>query len=334
MNKHEIEINCIILKWLENEASDDELRQIHYWLDQHPDNDKKLEKLKEIYNSTGLSVENDVEASAAYTDVYKRLNLSKENSSGKYRIIIRWSIRAAAIFLLFIVIGLLIKKPESLIVYSNPTIHKLSDTLPDGSLILLNQFAKVVVDKNFNRESRKVKMYGEVFFDIVQDKSKPFIVDINGLFVKVTGTRFNIRNDSIKNTTGVYVESGKVQFYNSENVVNESSFKIDILPGELALCRNNEVTKQTQQDLNYLAWQTNILIFKQTPMSELIKTLENHFRIKINVALTNHDKYLVSARFKQLDAREIVRKINRKLNQKYKIDLNTITIVDTTELSN
>lgn len=67
--------------------------------------------------------------------------------------------------------------------------------LPDGSKIWLNAASSVTYPAFFAGNERKIKIAGEIYLEVAKDKSKPFIVDVDGRSeVQVLGTSFNINS--------------------------------------------------------------------------------------------------------------------------------------------
>ena len=64
--------------------------------------------------------------------------------------------------------------------------------LTDGSTVWLQSGSTLAYDSSFGAESRNVKLRGEGFFDIAKDPERPFTVEVEGLRIRVHGTKFNV----------------------------------------------------------------------------------------------------------------------------------------------
>ena len=76
--------------------------------------------------------------------------------------------------------------------------------LSDGTKIWLNSETEITYPTRFVGNKRVVNLIGEAFFEVAKNKEKPFIVNANGMEVKVLGTSFNIScytTDKTFNTT-------------------------------------------------------------------------------------------------------------------------------------
>ncbi len=64
--------------------------------------------------------------------------------------------------------------------------------LPDGSRVWLNSSSSLKYPTAFNSKIREVELTGEGYFEITENKEKPFVVKANKIDVKVLGTAFNV----------------------------------------------------------------------------------------------------------------------------------------------
>src|SRR5690606_23670926 len=64
--------------------------------------------------------------------------------------------------------------------------------LPDGTSVWLNAGSSITYPLAFLADRREVSITGEVFFDIVKDQNKPFVVYVDETSISVLGTSFNV----------------------------------------------------------------------------------------------------------------------------------------------
>jgi len=79
---------------------------------------------------------------------------------------------------------------------------------------------------------------GEGYFEVERDESKPFIVEINGMEVKVLGTSFNLRSFAADNRSTATLVSGKIE-------VKTPTQRIELLPNQQADLLVGSVSGQT-----------------------------------------------------------------------------------------
>jgi len=156
------------------------------------------------------------------------------------------------------------------------TAEKKDIHLPDGSLIVLNHDSKIRYDQNF-KENREVYLSGEAFFDVKPDASHPFVIHGNLSQTEVKGTSFIIRSYVEEGYDEINVTSGKVSF--GETV--EKGNDLTILAGNKGTLQNGKILQAAISDLNYNAWLTEKIVFKNTKLKEVFKVLENCYNITV-----------------------------------------------------
>ena len=80
--------------------------------------------------------------------------------------------------------------------------------LTDGSTVWLQSGSTLAYDSSFGAESRNVKLRGEGFFDIAKDPERPFTVEVEGLRIRVHGTKFNVNTSHEERTVAVSLVEG------------------------------------------------------------------------------------------------------------------------------
>ena len=80
--------------------------------------------------------------------------------------------------------------------------------LPDGTMAWLNADSKLIYDENFRGDFREVSLEGEAYFDVVKDKTKPFIIHTKAIDIRVLGTAFNVRAYETEKEYGNFIVQG------------------------------------------------------------------------------------------------------------------------------
>lgn len=148
--------------------------------------------------------------------------------------------------------------------------------LPDGSRVWLNSCSRLVYEARFGR-IRYVELTGEAFFDVSKHKTRPFHVKADGLFVKVTGTQFNVRNYSSDPT----IETTLIEGCVSLSIDDERSLKMK--PGETIIFdkQSGKLVRRNVNSKDNILWKEGILVFNSTPFSDMIPRLERWYNIKV-----------------------------------------------------
>ena len=167
--------------------------------------------------------------------------------------------------------------------------------LPDGSTVTLNANSTLSFRDDWQNSpaERRVTLEGEAFFAVEKKRIRhadsvffsKFIVQTAQLEVEVLGTRFNV-NDHVLNTQ-VTLESGKVLVKNKEG---ESLY---LAPGEIAELADHRLHKKAADVELYSSWKDNRLIFRETPVSEILDMIENRYgyQITYRADLLNDKRY-------------------------------------------
>lgn len=187
------------------------------------------------------------------------------------------SLAAAAVLLLALLLPLLwtpaANQPELLVTAGGDEIQEL--VLEDGTRVSLNTNSRLSYPEEFGPHERRVFLSGEAWFEVEAQGGRPFYVETDELLVKVVGTAFNVRSWPESAGVSVEVGSGRVEVHaglaGAEHVLLQK--------GEgLVFHRGTQHLEHVPLNPNYLAWKTGQLYFEDTPLSEVLQTLERTYR--------------------------------------------------------
>ncbi len=223
--------------------------------------------------------------------------------------------------------------------------------LPDGTQVWLNADSKLVYNGDFSGKLREVSLSGEAYFDVVKDKSRPFIIHTSSVQVKVLGTAFNVRSYPSDKTTETSLIRGSVEVTlnahpdtkvilkpNEKVVINNASAD---LPGtadnpvnnsgkntdktEAMLVTNVHFDKKDQEVYETM-WVKNKLAFDETGFDDMIAALERWYNVSITVknkALST-GTYTVTFENKTLD--QVLEGLQFSAHFQYQVKEGTVTI--------
>lgn len=153
-------------------------------------------------------------------------------------------------------------------------------TLPDGSVVRLNAFSTLSHPPAFDADKRVVKLEGEAYFEVEADPAHPFFVETPHGEVRVTGTIFNVRAYKKEKFEEVYVKHGKVSFRPRSGEYSE------LLEEGGKRAHLQKASRKLQMLTEPLAaplyWTQGKLKFRNTPLREVFKVLEEYFLVSIN----------------------------------------------------
>jgi transmembrane sensor len=270
----------LLVKYLVGEATPAETIEVETWLAANEANVVHFNQLKRIWDeSLQLANTSTVDEDAAYSRLQNRIKNMPEEGAKVVELQPKktnWLAIAATIVVLFTVGYFALNYfngPASIIrIASNENIR--TDTLPDGSVITMNKMSQLAYPENFKGSIRSVNLQGEAFFNVTPDKTKPFIIKINDVTIKVVGTSFNIKSRNGK--TEVVVATGIVNVAKNHNSIN-------LNPGEKTEIDNSKdhLGKQNVKGNLYSYYATKELVCNQTPLSELVQALNSIYGANI-----------------------------------------------------
>lgn len=183
-------------------------------------------------------------------------------------------------------------------------------TLSDGSKVNMNAGSSLRYPIDFSSaETREVFLTGEAYFSVAKDKTKPFLVNVNGLQVEVYGTAFNVSSYEEDQDIEVVLVEGAVGLHR-EHAKEEQA--VQLLPGQRGTFEING--KEIQVDkVNtglYTAWLDGGLVFRDQSFNQILTKLERHFNVKIENRDEQLGKELFNASFGKVGIAEVLEFFN------------------------
>ena len=196
--------------------------------------------------------------------------------------------------------------------------------LPDGTKVWLNAESEIEFPSDFKGKYRKVKVKGEVFFDVTKNKDKPFIVQLPKYKVMVLGTKFNVNSYQNSKTTHITLCEGKVQVFSSKLSKN-----VYLEPG-MQFNYNKKLNNYTVKEVNVLefsSWIKGYFYYKDKPLSYIMQNLSRWYDFKIDYDNDKMKNRLFSAKFSRQDNLKTILKVMEEgSGLKFKIKKNTIYV--------
>lgn len=155
--------------------------------------------------------------------------------------------------------------------------------MPDSTIVFLNADSHIKYCIDEGKKTREVFLEGEAWFDVTQNKKKPFIVHTSCYDVKVTGTQFNIKAYKSDHKLTTTLEKGQILIRSNKNY----HIKEDIVvhPSEQVIL--NKKSKQWYiKNVNtkwFTSWKDNKLIFVNMDFKSLMLLLERKYGVDIEV---------------------------------------------------
>ncbi|BDS09864.1 FecR family protein [Aureispira anguillae] len=271
----------LLSKVLLGNASSEEEKVLEQWTKEDHENQAFVEETTKVWNLSENYAENlPVDTDLAWSKFETKFNQKYPEQKTVIRSLLTWKVAAAVIGLIALSFWWIYQK-DSMVLAPMAQIEtgkkeQKEITLPDGSVVMLNEGSSLSYKKSFT--TRSVHLKGEAFFEVTKQAGEPFEIITTTTKTTVLGTSFNVRAYENKDVE-VAVLTGKVAVEGRKG----RKEKVLLLPNEAAVYKieENTIEKETQVGVNSIAWKTQELVFKNTELSEVIKTLEQYFEVEI-----------------------------------------------------
>lgn len=301
----------LIVRFLQNKLSQEELSQFNHWRNASSANEQHFQEVKFLWEKAHLSAESieiSVDKKAALAKVHRKIKpikvVSMENNNR--RSVLRWA--AAAAILLLIGGGFGYNKffnKAEIVHFATKAGEQKEVTLPDSSKVWLNENSSILYASKPHANYRIVTLSGDAIFEVTPNKSKPFTVTANDISVTVLGTKFNVNSDE-KNSPYVHVYHGKVKV---SPLKRNGNGKDIILTKDMTATfdRNTNQLKLTDDYIpNHFFWETKTLIFKNQELEKVIAEIETAYKVKIDLSNSKMHNCPFTGRFQDQNIDEVL----------------------------
>ena len=176
--------------------------------------------------------------------------------------------------------------------------------LSDGTGIIVNANSTLSYPREFIGDNREVVLKGEAYFEVAENKEKPFIVRTNeGMYIRVLGTCFNVKSYPEDPRIETTLVSGKV-----EVVERKDNKTVFLYPSQRATYIKPDdkliIDKVNTED--FISWKEGKLIYDETPLSEVVKDLERTYNVTFIIESKEILDYKYKGVFDNLTVQEIL----------------------------
>jgi len=286
MNKHpeHIEFLDLIVKDLSGELAAEDKRRLMAWIESSEANKQLYNEYSRVWQELG-KVEG--KTSREVNLEWKRLEQAIENDPGQIREKPGNSyllMRIAASIIIFLSVGVgifyVLNQGKCYEVVAADKIEQVE--LPEGSKVSLNLDSRLTYSKKFQSDTREVELKGEAFFEVARDTIRPFVIRAGDVYVEVLGTSFNVKAYENDDHIEVTVEKGKVAVYR----VDDADDRVILVRGEKAVFKKSgeALLAMENENINYKSWKTKRIIFEDTPMSEVVRIVNEIYHADLQIA--------------------------------------------------
>jgi ferric-dicitrate binding protein FerR (iron transport regulator) len=293
------EVSEWVIHYLHQDISENELKELHQWLQESPENKVFFFQIKSIYDSTRYhTLMSAEEVEKSWLRMQDRLfpfeeSLPQEPSGRRAFLRSFKYIAVASVAALFgFGISLLTQPqppdylPTKEISYNEIQVRKggkpSAITLSDGTKVQLNVAGTLRYPSNFSDNCREVFLDGEAWFEVVHDDGKPFIVHLSQQDIIVHGTSFNVEAYQGESHSAVTLLDGSISLETSDSE-GECISRIFIKPGQKAnFDKTSEHVSVENTDATMAnSWVRGEYKFKDEPLGLIVRRLEKYYNVVI-----------------------------------------------------
>lgn len=317
--KH-IDFDNLSAKYFSGEANDAEVRQLEEWVLSSVELKDRFRQFKKAWILTGMKgqsqpVDVEQEWTATAAQLFTPSKLKPLKSTTQRRLSPYWAIAASVLLLIAALIWLVpaLSSANYKEVIAQNEVEK--ELLPDSTQVALNQFSKLRFDGKTDKQIRQVTLNGDAFFDVKRDTSLPFVITAKEVVIEVLGTSFYVDARLELSFVQVIVQSGSVS-------MSAAGQSLTLTAGETGIfdLSSGELFEKANEDDNYLAWQTNVLVFDNTDLEKVIFDLNRNFHTQISLANPALKNCKLTAVFDRQSLASILKIIEKTLNLSAKMD--------------
>lgn len=151
--------------------------------------------------------------------------------------------------------------------------------LPDGSRVWLNAASSISFPTAFHSKQRRVKITGEVYFEIERDVTRPFIVSLKpDTEVEVLGTSFNVQSYPDEHQIKTTLLEGSIKLLHNKGDVKLKPGQ----QGEIQAGTNTGIRINDNADLeDVMAWKNGYFSFKMADLSVIMRQLSRWYDVDV-----------------------------------------------------
>jgi ferric-dicitrate binding protein FerR (iron transport regulator) len=300
-----IKDNAFLARWIAGDLSPQELEKF-----QKSDDYPVLKRINDASQNLKAPTFND---QALLSKLQELNNSQSTRPKGKVvKLIPNWAYAAAAVVIAFGVFYVMTMKSH----FDTGFSEQLAVVLPDNSEVKLNANSHLDYKTIGWKSNRALQLNGEAFFDVEKGESFKVLTDVG--MVEVLGTEFNvISRDSYFE---VQCMEGKVRVTSA--VLNKN---VILLPGDAVRVVNNSL-EEWDFALTESNWTLGESTFKNTPINQVLMSLENQFDITLDKSNIDSNKRFTGA-FTHKDLKLALKTVSVPMGLSYSVNKETGVIL-------
>ena len=277
MEKHNRHIDELITKYLDKSLTREECAELRRYLAEDKKHLAYFAEIRDLWLYNTALWQPIISTRSALEKLKKRIR--KYTSLVKIRRTVYYASQIAAV----IAIAFIFHTVKESNAYSATThtvltsTHKSEVTLPDGTIVWLNNNTKLIYPEVFSSTERSVYLEGEAYFKVEHNTRRPFVVEFEGGEIRVLGTSFNVKAYRGDDIVAVTLDEGRVV------LDDRRGGRFELSPSEQLLYdrRSGEGRIVRGADaMRYSIWKDDVISFRDTPLAEVLETLSRWYDVR------------------------------------------------------
>ena len=197
--------------------------------------------------------------------------------------------------------------------------------LCDGTKVYLNSGTTLEFPSRFDGKVRSVILKGEAYFDVARNVSKPCVVEVDEMKVKVLGTSFNVK--SYVDEPGVYTTLVE----GSVAILRDGQPEKKIKPGEQAYYNKGVGTLSIAEvDVNeFTSWKDGLFYFKDIALEEILRIVSRWYDLEVFYMNQGAKSVIYSGKLPMYSSVEdVLRKFEISGDVRFELKGRTLTVFD------
>jgi len=312
MNHQLTETN--LWEYISKTASKETIVLVENWMQSDEFDADLFNETSKIYELSQESSSIEVDTKMAEENFFKQLE-GHNSKTPPWKNVLKYAAIFAVLFFpckyLFQIIS-----TDTIVVLQTAYGEEKEFKLPDGSVVWLNSSSKLSYSK---KDSRKLNLEGEGFFEVAKNKQIPFIVTTpDDLHIKALGTSFNIRSYPQLTTTETVLFTGLVEVTST----TQFSDTIQMIPSDkITFYKKNKSIQKSQSSYleDIIAWKKGVISFEDATFKDISILLKTQLNIQVDFKNKKLSEYRFTGSFdKKTDIAEILEtlKLTKEFNFK------------------
>jgi ferric-dicitrate binding protein FerR (iron transport regulator) len=193
-------------------------------------------------------------------------------------------------------------------------------TLADGSKVWLNAGSSLRYPAVFTGNDRPVTITGEGYFEVAENKAKPFRVFANGTELKVLGTKFNVKAyEQDKQVTATLV-TGAVAIQHGNTLKNIKPNQQAIVLGDNINIKTNSKEEMEQ----VLAWKNGLINLEGESVASILQQIQRWYNVKTKIEPGTPETTLTGTIEKSTPLPKVLELLNTNVSVQFTLDGETV----------